>query len=120
MYTIKFTDAGLQDVKDLPKNVKNALKKELVEKLAADPQGHGEALHHALEGWHSFHYLEYRVVYKIFEDLLAIGVAGIGKHDKDAEVDIYRRLEGAVKNGQLAHSMLLTLRTFAVPARSPK
>ena len=86
MYTIKFTDQGLQDVLDLPKNVKNSLKKELMSKLMTNPKANGEPLNHSLLGWYSFHYLEYRVIYKVFDDLLAVGIAGIGKHDKDAEM----------------------------------
>jgi mRNA-degrading endonuclease RelE of RelBE toxin-antitoxin system len=120
MYTIKFTEDGLRDVKGLPRNVKNTLKEELTEKLMTNPQGYGEPLHHSLEGWYSFHYLEYRVVYKIFEDLLAVGIAGIGKHDKDAEIDIYRRLEGAAKAGKLAESVLVALQTFSRPPSGPE
>jgi mRNA-degrading endonuclease RelE of RelBE toxin-antitoxin system len=119
VYTIKFTDEGLRDVRELPKNVRNALKKELTLKLMTNPQAYGEPLNHCLEGWYSFHYLEYRVIYKIFEDLLAVGIAGVGKHDKDAEIDIYRRLEGAAKNGKLAESVLVALKTFSIPTRNP-
>lgn len=121
MYTIKFTDDGLRDVKELPKNVRNALKEQLMKKLMINPQGCGEPLHGSLEGWNSFHYLEYRVVYRVFDDLLAIGIAGIGKHDKEAEVDIYRRLEDVAKNGKLAESVLVALRTFStLPGEGPR
>jgi mRNA-degrading endonuclease RelE of RelBE toxin-antitoxin system len=104
----------MEDVKGLPKHVKNSLKKELMLKLMTNPKAHGEQLNHSLSDWYSFHYLEYRVVYKVFDDLLAVGIAGIGKHDKDAEIDIYRRLENAATKGKLAESVLVALRSFSL------
>jgi mRNA-degrading endonuclease RelE of RelBE toxin-antitoxin system len=115
VYIIKFTDEGLQDVKDLPKHVKNSLKKELVEKVQRDPVGCAEELQGILAGWYSFHYYEYRVIYRIFDDLSAVSIAGIGRHDPDANVDIYRRLESVMQNGKLAESVLITLRGFTEP-----
>ncbi len=112
MYILKFTDEGLQDVKDLPKNVRNSLKKEMVEKVQRDPIGCAEPLQGVLAGWYSFHFLKYRVIYKVFEDLGAVSVVGIGTHDPDVDLDIYRRLEAAVQSGKIAESVLLTLRGF--------
>ena len=114
MYIVKFTDHGLADVKSLPKNVRNALKKEFEKKLMIDPKGCSEPLHGVLAGWFSFHYLEYRVIYKIFDDLKAIGVVGVGKHDADASADIYRKLEVLAKTGKLAESVLSTFRGFSI------
>ena len=113
MHDLKFTDEGLADVKALPKNVKNALKKELQQTVALDPKGCAEPLIASLEGWFSFHYLEYRVVYKVFDDLPAVGIVGVGKHDRDATLDIYRKLEALAKTGKLAESVLATLRGFS-------
>jgi len=114
VYEIKFTREGLANAKSLPKNVRNSLKKELRSIVALDPKGCSEPLTGFLEGWFSFHYLEYRIVFKVFDDLLAIGIAGIGKHDKDAERDIYRKLEVLAKTGKLAESVLSTFRALTV------
>jgi mRNA-degrading endonuclease RelE of RelBE toxin-antitoxin system len=113
VYDIKFTDEGLADAKSLQKAVRNTLKKELTGKVAVDPRGCSEPLTGSLDGWFSFHYLEYRVVYKVYDDLLAIAVAGIGKHDKDAERDIYRKLEALAQTGKLAESVLASFRGFS-------
>lgn len=118
-YVIKFTDDALSDVKGLPANVKNSLKKELAGDFSADPVGHSEALRGPLEGFRSFHYLKYRVVFKIYDDLHAIGIVGIGTHDRKPDVDIYRRLEEVAGRGQLAQTILAALRGFTAPA-SPK
>jgi mRNA-degrading endonuclease RelE of RelBE toxin-antitoxin system len=112
VYTIQFTDEGLQDVKALPKHVMNSLKKEMAEKVQRDPVGCAEPLQGVLAGWYSFHYLEYRVIYKVYEDLSAVGVVAVGRHDPDLTADIYRRLEAAVHTGKLAESVLATLRGF--------
>ena len=117
MYTLKFTEEGLSDVKALPKGDKQSLKAELLKKLTTNPRECGEALEPPLEGWYSFHYLEYRVIYRIYDDLLAVGIAGVGKHDKDVERDIYRRLESVMANGKLAESLLNNFRDFTSPPK---
>ena len=119
VYTLKFTEDGLNDVKALPKGDKNALKAELLKNLSTNPKQCGEPLLPPLGGWYSFHYLEYRVIYRVYDDLLAVGIAGVGKHDKNAENDIYRRLEDAAKSGRLAESVLVALRDFTGPHQGP-
>jgi mRNA-degrading endonuclease RelE of RelBE toxin-antitoxin system len=119
-YVIKFTDEALLDVKALPKNVKNSLKKELKEKLMADPAAHSYALRGPLEEFRSFHYLKYRVVFKVYDDLHAVGVIGIGHHDAKPDVDIYRRLEALAGQGLLAKTLLSALKGFTIPISSSK
>jgi mRNA-degrading endonuclease RelE of RelBE toxin-antitoxin system len=114
-YVIKFTGDALLDVKALPANVKNSLKKELRDKIAADPVAHSYALRGPLEEFRSFHYLKYRVVFKIYDDLRAIGIAGVGQHDPKPDVDIYRRLEALAGQGQLAQTLLSALKGFTIP-----
>ena len=50
MYAVKFTPYGLADVKALPKNVKNGLRKQLAGTLARDPVGCSEELQGAAGG----------------------------------------------------------------------
>jgi hypothetical protein len=59
------------------------------------------------------------VIYRVYDDLLAVGIAGVGKHDKNVEKDIYRRLEDAAKSGRLAESVLVALRDFTSPQQGP-
>jgi hypothetical protein len=70
-----------------------------------------------LAGWRSFHFGEYRVIYKVFDDLLAVAIAGVGKHDAEAALDVYRRLEAVAKTGKLAEAILLTLNGLSWPPR---
>ena len=110
MFVLKFT--GLADVKALPKNVKNALKKELIKKVSKDPNGCSEKLSGPLNEFRSFHFGKHRVVYRVFEDLGAVAIVGIGAHS--ASADIYRRLEALVGTGRVAESLLVSLRGFSV------
>jgi mRNA-degrading endonuclease RelE of RelBE toxin-antitoxin system len=112
-YGIQFTADGLQDAKALPKNGKNSLVRELRNKLAKDPAGCSEQLREPLTGWRSSHSGKYRVIFKLYEDLRIIAVAGIGKHSVQPAHDIYRRLELVAKRGRLAESILATLRSFS-------
>ena len=115
MYLIKFTDGGLNDVRRLGKNEKNFLKKEIRKKLETDPLGHSFGLSGDLHEYRNAHIGEYRVVFKFFDDLMAIAIVGVGKHDMDAKKDIYRRLEVIVKHGSFAERVMATLKGFTRP-----
>src|SRR5713226_4811191 len=112
-YQIQFSGAGLEDAKKLPRNARNSLAKELRNKLARNPAGCSEELREPLAGWRSFHCGKYRVIFKLYEDLQIIAVAGIGKHSVQPAHDIHRRLELVAKRGRLAESILATLRSFS-------
>ena len=109
MYTSNFTSDALADLKKLPKNIKNALKKEFEKKIHVDPIGCSEALTTPLENYRSFHYGDYRVVYRVFEDLQTVSVVGIGKKGKTHHTDLYKRLEALARAGKLAESLLRIL-----------
>ena len=113
MYSSKFTDEAVENIKRLPKNVKNALKKEFEKKIHVDPIGCSEPLTGLLEGFRSFHFEDYRIVYKVMEDIRAVAVVAIGKKDKSHQTDLYRRLEALAKTGKLAKDVLETYRSIA-------
>jgi len=115
VYAARFTSEALDNVRDLPKNTRNALKKEFQKKILKEPAGCAEELTGQPAGFRSFHFREYRVVYRVYEDLRAIAVVGIGRKHKDASSDIYRRLEDLAHSGKLADSILRTLRLFSSP-----
>ena len=114
MFVLKFTDFGLADVKALPKNVRNALKKELLKKVSKDPTGCSEGLSGPLRDFRSFHFGSHRVVYRVFEDFKAVTIVGIGAHSPKAKADIYRKLEALAETGRVAESILVSLRGFSV------
>lgn len=113
LYRSKFTDEALQDIKRLPKNVRNALKKEFERKIHANPVKCSEPLAGILEHYRSFHYGDYRVVYRVFEDIRAISVVGLGKKDKAHRTDLYKRLETLANKGRLAEAVLETYRAIS-------
>jgi len=113
LYSSKFTDDALQDVKKLPKNIRNALKKEFEKKIHVDPFNCSEELSGVLGHCRSFHYGTYRVVYRVFEDIRTIAVVGLGKKDKDHHTDLYKRLEDLAERGRLADAVLETFRRIS-------
>ena len=112
MYTSKFIDEALVDIKELPKNVRNALRDEFKNKIHVDPVGCSEPLEGPLANYRSFHYGDYRVIYRVFEDIKAISVVGVGKKDQDHHAEIYRQLEVLAANGKLAQAVLDTYRSL--------
>jgi mRNA-degrading endonuclease RelE of RelBE toxin-antitoxin system len=111
-YKIQFTADGLKDAKNLSKGVRNSLARELKNKLAKDPLSCSEELRDPLAGWRSFHCGKYRVIFRLYERMKLIAVAGIGQHSSQATQDIYRRLELLAKRGRLAEDILAALRGF--------
>jgi len=113
LYCSKFTDDALDDVKKLPKNVRNVLKKEFEKKIHVDPFSCSEELSGILGDYRSFHYGNYRVVYRIFKDIRVVSVVGVGKKNKDHRTDLYKRLEDLAKRGRLADVVLETYRRIS-------
>jgi len=106
VYRSQFTDDALEDLRTLPKNVRNRLKQEFIRKIHRDPTGCSEPLTGLLGQFRSFHFGEYRVVYRVFEDLKAVTVVGIGKKDEAHRAEIYEQLERMAETGQLAAAVL--------------
>jgi len=113
VFVIKFTEDALADVKALPKNVRNSLKREFQRVLARDPYGCSLELREPLEGWWSFHWKKYRIVFKVYDDSRIIAVGGVGERAPRSRSDIYRRLEVLAAEGKLAAKVLAVLRGFS-------
>jgi addiction module RelE/StbE family toxin len=112
VYRSEFTDDALQDVRRLPKNVKNRLKQEFKRKIHRDPAGCSEPLTGLLKEFRSFHLGDYRVVYRIFEDMEVVAVVGIGKKDQGHRAELYEQLEQLAKTGKLAAAVLDVYRSL--------
>ena len=113
-YTLKFTGEGRADVRSLPKDVRNWIRKEL-QKLEADPFGCSSELREPLQQYRKFVCGEYRVIFMIFDDLRAVSIAALGKHDSDASKDVYRKLETLVREGKRAEKYLISMRQISPP-----
>ena len=113
MYVLKFTGNAVADIKTIiPKHLKGPLRKELLAKVSVNPLSCSHELQGALEGYRSFVWQEYRVVYKIFDDLLAVAVVGVGLRSPRSAENIYRKLEVLARTGELAQGVLFSLRGF--------
>ena len=113
MYVLKFTGVAVADIKAIiPRNVKGPLKKELLRTIANDPLGCSHELQDELEGYRSFTWQQYRIVYKVFEDLRAIAIVGVGLRSPQSADNVYRRLELLARTGKLAQGVLSSLRGF--------
>jgi addiction module RelE/StbE family toxin len=113
LYTSKFTSQALEDLKDLPKNVRNSLKREFTRKVHIHPTECSEPLTGPLEEFRSFHHRDYRVVYQVLQDLRIVAVVGIGKKDRHHRGEIYKRLEDLARSGKLAAAILDTYRSIS-------
>jgi mRNA-degrading endonuclease RelE of RelBE toxin-antitoxin system len=113
VYVLKFTGDAVADIKTvIPRHLKGPLKKELQEKVAVDPKACSHELQRDLRGYNSFTWQDYRVVFKIFDDLKAVAVVGVGLRSPKSRENIYRRLEILARTGQLAQGVLFSLRGF--------
>ena len=115
MYVAKFTPQAVADIRSLSKNTRTSLKKEFEKTILKDPAGCSEDLTEPLAGFRSFHFREYRIVYRIYEDLNTIAVVGVGKKTNDLGSDVYKRLESLVSSGKMADTVLRTLRLLSSP-----
>jgi mRNA-degrading endonuclease RelE of RelBE toxin-antitoxin system len=113
LYELYFTEDGMADVRALPRNTRNSLKKLLIQRLASDPQGHSTELKSPLEAFRSLHWKKYRIVFKVYEELRAIAIVGVGERQPQTTSDLYRRLEKLAAQGRLAERVMATLRGFS-------
>ena len=111
MYQVRFTAAAHADIKSLPRNVQNSLKKEF-QKLISDPIAQSLELREPLQGWRSYHWRNYRVIFNVFEGEEVIAVVAVGKRLPQSKTDVYRKLERLVREGKLAERILQTMRGF--------
>ncbi len=107
MYSLHLESNAIDDLKKLPKNARNLLKKEIPKHLVRDPAGCSSTLTGPLEGFHSCHIRQYRVVFMIVKN--EVWIVGVGEHSRSPETDIYRRLEELQKRGKLAGKLLSAL-----------
>jgi len=112
-YVLKFTSGAVADIKTIiPRQLKGPLQKELLAKVTTEPVACSHELHNELAGYRSFPWREYRVVYKVFDDLRVVAVVGLGLRSAQSSENIYRGLERLARTGELAQGLLFSLRGF--------
>jgi mRNA-degrading endonuclease RelE of RelBE toxin-antitoxin system len=113
LYDLRFTADAVSDIKRLPKNIRNSLRGKLEKTVQKDPSRCSQPLAEPLAGFRSFHFGNYRVVLRVYEDLKAIAVVGVGAKAGDHHAEIYKRLENLANTGKLADFVLKTSRLFS-------
>lgn len=117
-YQIKFKREGLDDVKALSKNVRNALRAHLKDDFIQNPVGCSYELRDQLKGFRSHHWDKYRVVFKIVETERLIVIVAIDERSAQSRQNVYRRLEVMAARGELADNVLIALRGFSIHERT--
>ena len=81
IYSVSYLEEVVKnDIKQLPKTVKNMVKKAIEQKLLLDPIGFGKPLRYSLKGHRRLRVGDYRVVYRMNEsEILVVAI----KHRKD-------------------------------------
>jgi mRNA-degrading endonuclease RelE of RelBE toxin-antitoxin system len=94
-------------------NNRSCSRKSFKKKIHVNPFNCSEELSGILGHYRSFHYGDYRVVYRVFEDIRVVSVVGLGRKNTDHRTDLYTRLEGLAKRGRLAQAVLETYRAIS-------
>lgn len=118
MYRSQFTDDAKADIRARPKNIRNSLRKEFEKVVHVDPYECSVKLGGDLSDFRSFHYEEYRIVFRVFEDIEAIIVVSAGKKDADHHAEVYKHLETLAQKGKLAETVLETYRSLSARSKS--
>ena len=112
-HVLKFTSDAVADIRAIPQHLRNVLKKEMAETVAVDPVECSKELHRELAGFRSFTWQEYRIVFRVFQDIRAIAVVGVGIRNSKSSENIYRKLEALARTGELAQGVLFSMRGFS-------
>ena len=116
MHIPKFTPNAADDVKNLPKNVRNHLREQLEKVVCVNPIDCSEELTGPLAEFRSYHLDDYRIVFRVLDCHNLIVVVGIGQKNADHCAEIYKNLENMARAGKLADSMLTNLRMLNPPS----
>jgi len=102
VFALCFTEDAVRDVEALHKAVRNSLRKAIAQTLASDPARHSIQLKPPLEQFRSFHWRQYRVVFKLYPNRRMVAVVGLGERAAQSASNVYRRLEALARQGRLA------------------
>ena len=86
MYKVEYLELVKDDIINLPKSVKERIKKAIEKKLAVNPIEFGKPLQYSLKGLRRLRVDDYRVIFQIHEEKKIVLVVKIG-HRKDIYQD---------------------------------
>ena len=82
MYSVQYLDSVKEDVRGLPKSIKEKLRKAIEKKLMLNPIEFGKPLHYSLKGLRRLRVEDYRIIYQIEIDTKTVLIVKIG-HRKE-------------------------------------
>lgn len=83
VYDIEYLDSVVkEDIPELPKKMRQLIKRTIEERLAVDPIGLGKPLRYSLKGHWRLRVGDYRIVYRIDSERRVVTIVVI-KHRKD-------------------------------------
>ena len=86
-YQIRYLDKVVRKhIPSLPSSAKHLIKGAIEERLMVDPIGFGKPLRYSLKGHRRLRVSDYRIVYRVQDDLKTVIVVAI-KHRKDVYND---------------------------------
>ncbi len=71
-YSIVYHAEIAKDISGLPKNIKSRIKKSIEHRLLIDPIKYGQPLRRSLQGYRKLRVGDYRIVYKIKQNIIII------------------------------------------------
>jgi len=84
-------DVKKEDLPDLPKNIKERIRKAIELRLLIDPEKYGEPLKRGLKGYRKLRVGDYRIVYKVDRENIIILKIG---HRKEAYTKVHLSFDG--------------------------
>lgn len=82
MFTVQYLDSVKEDLRGLPKSVKEKLRKAIEKKLILNPIEFGKPLQYSLKGLRRLRVEDYRIIYQIEIDTKTVLIVKIG-HRKE-------------------------------------
>ena len=82
MYSVQYLDSVKEDVRGLPKSIKEKLRKAIEKKLMLNPIEFGKPLQYSLKGLRRLRVEDYRIIYQIEIDTKTVLIVKIG-HRKE-------------------------------------
>ena len=85
------SDIKKEDLPEIPKNMQDRIKKAIKERLLVDPGKYGEPLKRGLHGYRKLRVGDYRVIYKVDKENIAVFKIG---HRKEVYRRVHLRIAG--------------------------
>lgn len=82
MFTIQYLEAVKEDIRILPKSIRDKIRKAIEKKLILNPVEFGKPLQYSLKGLRRLRVEDYRIIYQINIDSNIVLIVKIG-HRKD-------------------------------------